>query len=161
LQACIINFGANWARHLLLVEFAYNNSYQSTIGMPPFETLYGRRYKSLICWEEVSDMRIFGSDLIQETTKKIKIIKKRMRIAKSRQKAYADRRPRLLEFAVGDKVFLKVSPIKGMIRINRKSKLSPRFIGPFEILERVRPVAYRLPCQQNWEEFMMCSTYHN
>jgi len=86
-----------------------------------------------------------------------------MKAAQCRQKAYVDHHHRPLKFSVGDKVYLKVSPIKGMIRINRKSKLSPRFIGLFEILERVGLVAYRLasPCRQNWEEFMMCSTYHN
>jgi len=91
------------------------------------------------------------------------MIKKRMKAAQCRQKAYVDHHHRPLKFSVGDKVYLKVSPIKGMIRINRKSKLSPRFIGLFEILERVGLVAYRLasPCRQNWEEFMMCSTYHN
>jgi len=76
------------------VEFAYNNSYQSTIDMPPFKVLYGRRCRSPICWEEVGDWRIFGHDIIQETTDKIKLIKKRMKAAQSRQKAYADKHNR-------------------------------------------------------------------
>ena len=85
------------------MEFAYNNSYQSTIGMPPFEALYGRKCRSPICWEEVGDRRIFGPDLIQEATEKIKLIKERFKASQSRQKAYADIRRRPLEFEVGIK----------------------------------------------------------
>jgi len=134
LRSCIMDFGRNWGKHLSLVEFAYKNNYQSTIGIPPFEALYGRRCRSLICWEKVDDIRIYGSDLIQETAEKIKIIRKRMRTTQSRQKAYANQRRKPLEFSLGDKVFLKVSPIKGVLCINRKSKLDPQFVGPFEIL---------------------------
>jgi len=93
--------------------------------MPPFEALYGRRCRSLICWEQVGDRRIYGIDLIQEIAEKMKIIRKSIKIAQCRQKAYADYRCRLLEFSVSGKVFLKVSPIKGVLYINRKNKLDP------------------------------------
>ena len=79
-----------------------------------------------------------------ETTEKIRIIRKRMKAAQSRQKTYADRHRRPLEFAEGDKVFLKISPMKGMIRVGKRNKLDPRFIGLFEILERIGPLAYQL-----------------
>jgi len=144
LRACVLDFGGNWERYLSLVEFAYNNSYQSTIGMPPFEALYGRKCRSPICWEEIGDRALFGADIVIDTTEKIRMIRKRMKAAQSRQKAYADRRRRPLEFAAGDKVFLKVSPIKGMVRGGKRNKLDPRYIGPFEILERIGPLAYRL-----------------
>jgi len=84
LRACVQDFGENWDKHLPLVEFAYNNSYQSTIGMPLFEALYGRRCRSLICWEKVRDKRILGLNIIQETTNKIKLIKEKMKVAQSR-----------------------------------------------------------------------------
>ena len=88
-----------------------------------FGAFNGRRCRSLICWEEVGDRRIYRSDLIQETAKKIKILRKRMRSAQSRQKAYADHYRRPLKFSVSDKVFPKASPIKRVLCINRKSKL--------------------------------------
>jgi len=112
--------------------------------MPPFEALYGRRCRSPICWEEVGDRRLFGPDVIQEATEKIKLIKERIKAAQSRQKAYADNRRRPLEFEVGDSVFLKVSPMKGVRRTGGKNKLAPRYVGPFEILDKIGPVAYRL-----------------
>ena len=84
LRACVLDFGGNWEKYVPLVEFAYNNSYQSTIGMPPFEALYGRKCRSPICWEEVGDRRLLGPELVQETTEKIKIIRERMKAAQSR-----------------------------------------------------------------------------
>jgi len=121
LRACVLDFGGNWEKCLPLVEFAYNNSYQSTIGMSSFETLYGRKCRSPICWEEMGDLRLFGTDIVQEMTEKIQIIRNKMKAAQSRQKAYADRRRRPLEFAERDKVFLKVSPtilnLKNKIRV--------------------------------------------
>ena len=84
--------------------------------MPHFEALYGRKYISSIFWEEVRDRMILGLDIIQETTSKIKLIKEKMNAAQSRQKAYADKRHRSLEFSVRDKFFLKVSPMKGVVR---------------------------------------------
>ena len=121
-----------------------NNYYQSTIGMPLFEALYGRRCRSPICWEEVGDRGFLGPDLVQETTEKIRVIRKRMKATQSRQKSYADKCRRPLEFAIGDIIFLKVSPMKGVVWIGRSNKLNPRNAGPFTILERIRPLAYRL-----------------
>ena len=92
----------------------------------------------------VGDKRIFGPDIIQETTDNIKLIKERMKAAQSRQKVYADKRHRSLIFLMRDKVFLKVSPMKGVIRIGNKNKLDPRYVGPFEILNKIGTVAYRL-----------------
>ena len=126
--------------------------------MPPFEALYGQRCRSMICWKEVGNRKIHGSDLIQETTEKIKIIRRRMKTAQSGQKAYVDHCCRSLAFLVGDKVFLKVSLIKGVLRVNRKSKLDSQFVGPFKILERVGLVAYRLALPQSFKGSMcfMC-----
>ena len=109
LRVCILEFGENWEDHLPLVEFTYNNSYQATIGMAPYEALYGRRCRTPVCWEEVGDRQLIGPELVQITSEKIKIIRNRMKAAQDRQKSYADNRRRPLEFEIGDKVFLKVA----------------------------------------------------
>ena len=158
LRACVLDFGGNWEKYLPLAEFAYNNSYQSTIGMPPFEALYGRKCRSPICWEEIGDRTLFGADIVVDTTEKIRVIRKRMKAAQSRQKTYADRRRRPLEFAIGDKVFLKISPMRRVIRVSKRNKLDPRFIGPFEILERIGPLAYRLALPPELEK--MHNVFH-
>ena len=127
-----------------MVEFAYNNSYQASIQMAPYEALYRRPCRSPICWTEVGESSITGPDLIRDTSEKVGMIQKRLLIAQSRQKSYADVRRRPLEFKAGDHVFLKVMPKRGVIRFGKRGKLSPRYIGPFEVLERVGAAAYRL-----------------
>ncbi|XP_077222075.1 uncharacterized protein LOC143855912 [Tasmannia lanceolata] len=134
----------NWDQHLPLVEFSYNNSYHSSIESAPYEALYGKRCRTPTCWDEVGERKLLGPELVQESTDKVRMIQQHMRTAQSRQKSYADHRRRDLEFAVGDRVFLKVSPWKGVIRFGKKGKLSPRYIGPYEILERIGPVSYRV-----------------
>ncbi|GKD93396.1 hypothetical protein Tco_1373233 [Tanacetum coccineum] len=110
----------------------------------PFEALYGRKYRSPIMWAEVGEGHLIGPKLVQETTEKISKIKDRLKAARNRQKSYADKRRKPLKFSVGEYVLLKVSPWKGVVRFGKKGKLAPRFIGPFEIIEKVGPVAYRL-----------------
>ena len=144
LRTCVLDFKGSWEENLPLVEFAYNNSYQASIQMAPYEALYGRPCRSPICWMEVGESSTTGPDLIRDTTKKVGLIRKRLLTAQSRQKSYADKRRRPLEFEAGDHVFLKVMPEKGVVRFGKQGKLSPRFIGPFEVLERVGAVAFRL-----------------
>jgi len=127
---------------LYLAEFAYNNSYQSSIKMAPFEALYGRKCRSPLCWDKIGERRLLGLEVIQQIVKKVKIIRERLKAAQDKQKRWADLDRRPLEFKVGDFVFLKISPMKGVIRFGSRGKLSPRFIGPFEILERVGEVPY-------------------
>ena len=112
--------------------------------MAPYEALYGRPCRSPLCWTEVGECSITGPDLIRDTSEKVNLIRQRLLTAQSWQKSYADVRCRPLEFEVGDHVFLKVMPKRGVVRFDKRGKLSPRFIGPFEILERVGTVAYRL-----------------
>ncbi|KAI3805573.1 hypothetical protein L1987_28084 [Smallanthus sonchifolius] len=144
LRACIIDFGGSWDSHLPSVEFSYNNNYHASIGMPPYEMLYGRRCRTPICWGEVGQKELGSKEIVQATGVKLDQIKTRLKAAQDRQKSYADKRQRPIEFQVGDYVLLKLSPWKGIIRFRKRGKLSPRFIGPFKILSRVGKVAYRL-----------------
>nr|GEX90046.1 putative reverse transcriptase domain, ribonuclease H-like domain, aspartic peptidase domain protein [Tanacetum cinerariifolium] len=144
LRACVIDFGNAWERHLPLVEFSYNNSYHASIKATPFEALYGRKCRSPVCWDEVGDAQLTGPKIVQETTEKIVQIKQRLQAAHDHQKSYADVRHKPLEFQVGDKVMLKVSPWKGVVRFGKRGKLNPRYIGPFKVLAKVGTVAYGL-----------------
>ncbi|GJY70263.1 putative reverse transcriptase domain-containing protein, partial [Tanacetum coccineum] len=139
-----LDFGKGWERHLPLVEFSYNNSYQASIKAAPFEALYGRKCRSPICWAEVEDVQLIGPEIIHETTEKIVQIRQRLQAARDQQRSYANVRRKPLEFQVGDRVMLKVSPQKGVIRFGKRGKLNPRYIRPFKILKRVDPVAYTL-----------------
>lgn len=110
LRACIIDFGKGWEKYLPLAEFYYNNSYHTSLKSSPFEALYGRKCRSPIGWTEVGDSQLTGPELILETTEKLTQICDRLQAARDRQKSYADQRSKPLEFQVGDKVMLKVSP---------------------------------------------------
>ncbi|GKA11994.1 reverse transcriptase domain-containing protein, partial [Tanacetum coccineum] len=122
LSACILDFGGSWDVHLPLVEFSFNNNYHSS----------------------VREGQLIGPKLVHETTEKISQIKDRLKTARDRQKSYADKRRKPIEFSVGEHVLLKVSPWKRVVRFRKKGKLAPRFVGPFDITERISPVAYRL-----------------
>ncbi|GJX84391.1 putative reverse transcriptase domain-containing protein [Tanacetum coccineum] len=148
LRACAIDFGRNWDTHLPLVEFSYYNSYHTSVKCAPFEALYGRKCRTPIAWAEVGESQLIGPEIVQETTNKIVQIKERLKTARDRQKSYADNRRKPLEFSFDDKVLLKVSPWKGMVCFGKRSKLSPRYVGPFEVVERVGHVAYRLRLPQ-------------
>ncbi|GJT79323.1 putative reverse transcriptase domain-containing protein [Tanacetum coccineum] len=144
LRAYVIDFGKSWDRHLPLVEFSCNNIYHASIKAAPLKALYGQKCRSPICWSEVEDSQRTEPELIQETTEKIIQIKNRLLTARSRQKSYADVRRKPMEFSVGDMVMLKVSPWKGVIHFGKRGKLSPRYVGPFKIIDRIGFVAYKL-----------------
>lgn len=116
------------------MEFAYNNSYQSSIKMAPYEALYDCWYRSPIGWFELGVAKALELDLVQEVVAKVKVIRERMLAAQSRQKAYADHRRGDIEFVMGDMVFLKVSPMKGVMRFGKNGKLIPRYVRPYEVL---------------------------
>ncbi|GKC37981.1 putative reverse transcriptase domain-containing protein [Tanacetum coccineum] len=144
LRAYVIDFGGSWDVHLPLAEFSYNNSYHSSIRCAPFEALYGRKCRSPVLWAEIGEGSLIGPELVLEMTYKVVLIKEKLKAARDRQKSYADKRRKPLEFEVGDRVLLKVSPWKGVVHFGKKGKLAPRYVGPFEILGRIDLVAYRL-----------------
>ncbi|GJV46787.1 putative reverse transcriptase domain-containing protein [Tanacetum coccineum] len=134
LRACVMDFGGSWDTHLPFIEFSYKNSYHTSIKCASFEALYGQKCRSPVIWTEVGESQLIGPEIVQETTKKIK--------------SYADKRRKPLKFQVGDRVLLKVSPWKGVVRFGKKGKLAPRYVGPYEYRECVGPVAYRLKLPQ-------------
>jgi hypothetical protein len=144
LRVCALKHGGNLDKSLPYAEFSYNNSYQASLKMSPFEALYGKKCRTPLYWDQTGERQFFGLEIIQEAQEQVWQIRENSRTAQSRQKSYADTRRRLLEFKEGDHVYLKVSPIWGMRRFKVKGKLSPRFIGPFLILKRVGEVAYQL-----------------
>ncbi|GKB30116.1 putative reverse transcriptase domain-containing protein [Tanacetum coccineum] len=135
LRACVMDFRKTWDRHLPLIEFSYNNSYHTSIKAAPFEALYGRNCRSPIYWAE-----------------------HRLQASRDRQRSYANKRRKPLEFQVGDKVMLKVSPWKGVIRFGKRGKRNPYYIGPFKILDKVGTVAYRLELPEKLNSIY--STFH-
>jgi hypothetical protein len=144
LRACVIHYGKDWDKCLSLAEFSYNNSYQSSLKMAPFEALYGRRCRTPLNWSQAREREIFGLDLVLEAEDKVRVIKKNLKAAQDKQKSYHDKRRKPLQFEVGDHVYLKVSPTKGVQRFGIKGKLAPRYIGPYEIKGTCGPVAYKL-----------------
>jgi hypothetical protein len=129
---------------LPFAEFSYNNSYQASLKMASFEALYGRKCRTPLYWSEIGESQLFGPENIAEAERQVQVVRENLKVAQSRQKSYADTRRRKLTFEERDYVYLKVSPIRGLRRFKIKGKLSPRYIGPFRILERKGEVAYQL-----------------
>ena len=154
----MISYEDSWDRHIPLVEFVYNNSFQSSIGMAPYEALYGRKCRTPLCWTELSEKKVIGPDLIQETKEKVKMIRERLKVANDRQKSYAVMKRKNIRYEIGKTVFLKVSPWKKVMRLGKKDKFSPRFISPYEVIEKVGPMAYRLALPPNLEK--ICNLFH-
>nr|GEX77947.1 putative reverse transcriptase domain-containing protein [Tanacetum cinerariifolium] len=148
LRACVIDFGKGWVKHLPLCEFSYNNSYHASIKAAPYEALYGRKCRSPVCWAKVREAQLTSPKLIPETTKKIVLIKQRIQAAQDRQKSYVDLKQKSMEFEVRDRVMLKASPWKGVVRFVKRGKLNPRYVRPFKVLAKVRKVAYKLELPQ-------------
>nr|GEX23929.1 hypothetical protein [Tanacetum cinerariifolium] len=139
------NMKANIATY---VKFSYNNSYHTSIKAAPFEALYGRKCRSPICWTEVGDAQLTSPEIIHETTEKNIQIKSRIQAVRDRQKSNANLKRKLMDFQVGDRVMLKVSPWKGVVHFDKRGKLNPRYIRPFKVLSKVGDVAYRLELPQ-------------
>jgi hypothetical protein len=108
LRACALQYGRSWDKSLLYVEFSYNNSYEESLKMAPFEMLFGRRCRTPLFWNETGEQKVFGPDILQETEKQVHMVRENLQVTESRQKSYVDHRRRELSFEVGDFVYLKV-----------------------------------------------------
>ncbi|KAL1219720.1 hypothetical protein V5N11_001564 [Cardamine amara subsp. amara] len=144
IRLCVLDWSTDWESYLPLVEFSYNNSYHASIDMAPFETLYGRPCRTPFCWTEVRLRSQYDNYLIDNTMEKIKFIQGNMKKAQDRQKSYADRYRREIEFKEGDWVYLKLAATKGKDRFGKVGKIGVRYIGPYQIEEKMGKVAYRL-----------------
>jgi hypothetical protein len=137
LRACVLEHPGSWDQNLPWAEFSYNNSYQESIKMAPFEVLYGRRCHTPLNWIVLGEKVIFGPDLVEEVESIVRRVQENLKAAKSRQETYANKRRRPLEFEDGNHVYWRVSPMKGVKRFGVKGKLAPRYIRPFPILEKL------------------------
>jgi hypothetical protein len=144
LRACVLTYNTDWEKSLPYAEFSYNNSYQDSLKMAPFEALYGRKCRTPLMWSEVGERTFFGPSTIVEVEENVTKVRENMKIAQRRQKSYADRKRKDVSIDVGEHVYLKVSPLRGTKRFHVKGKLFPRYVGPYSIVKRIGKVAYKL-----------------
>jgi hypothetical protein len=158
LRASILHFDKSWNKCLSLAEFSYNNIYQASLKMAPFNALYGRRCCTPLNWSEAGERTLFGPDLVKDAEEKVQVIRENLKLAQMRQKSYHDKGTAPRHFEVGDYVYLKVSPTKGVQRFGVKGKLAPRYIGPYEIIEVCGPVAYSIQLPKQF--FAVHNVFH-
>jgi hypothetical protein len=144
LRDCVLTNNTGWEKSLPYAEFSYNNSYQASLKMAPFEALYGRKCRTPLMWSEVGERTFFGPAAIIEAEEDVAKVRENLKIAQSRQKSYCDRKRKDVSFDVGEHVYLKVSPLRGTKRFHVKGMLSPRYVGPYPIVKRIGKVAYKL-----------------
>ncbi|CAN6712498.1 unnamed protein product [Malus baccata var. baccata] len=144
LRSSVLQFGDSWHDCLDLMKFAYNNSYHSSIGTAPFQAFYEKSCRTPLRWSEVGKRVLVGLEIVDETTQNVQGIKSNLKTAQDQQKSLTDKHATNRKYNVGDWVFLWLSPWKGVVRFGKKGKLSPRYIGPYMITERVGEVAYKL-----------------
>jgi hypothetical protein len=130
LRACALKHGGSWDKSLPYAEFSYNNSYQASLKMSPFEALYGRKCRTPLYWDQTGERQFFRPEIIQEVEEQVRMIRENLRTAQSRQKSYADTRRRLLEFKEGDHVYLKVSRIRVSEGLNLKGSCPLALLDP-------------------------------
>jgi hypothetical protein len=144
LRACALKYGKSWDKSLAYAEFSYNNCYQASIKMAPYEALYGRQCRTPLFWSQTEESQVFRPEVLKDGEKQVQTVHESLKVAQSRQKSYADKRRRYLSFEIRDFVYLKVSPMRGTHRFKVKGKLAPRYVGPFKMVDRRGEVAYQL-----------------
>ena len=144
LRACVISFGKKWEESLPYAEFSYNNSYQASLKMAPFEVLYGRKCRTPLNWSETGERPLIGPDIFQHAEEQVRVIWENLKAAQSRQKSNYDRKHWGSIYQPGEQAYLRVTPMKGTHRFGIKGKLAHSYIGPFRILARRGHVAYKL-----------------
>jgi hypothetical protein len=149
LCTCAIQYGTSWDKCLPFAEFSYNISYQASLKKSPFEALYGRECRTPLYWDQIGERQVFGPNIVEDAEQLVQQVRENLRVTQTHQKSYADVRHQDLTFTVDDHVYLKVSPMRGIRRFNVKVKLTPRYLGPFKVLERKGEVAYRLELPPN------------
>ena len=149
LRACVISFGKKLEESLPFAEFSYNNSYQASLKMAPFEVLYGRKCRTPLNWSETGERTLIGPDIIQHVEDQVCVIREHLKAAQSRENNNYDRKHKEMIYEPDEQAYLRVTPMRGTHRFNFKGKLAPRYIGPFRILSRSGPVAYRLELPPN------------
>ncbi|WVZ61290.1 hypothetical protein U9M48_011191 [Paspalum notatum var. saurae] len=150
LRACALAYGTNWEASLPFAEFSYNNGRQASLGMAPFEALYGRKCRTPLMWSEVGEREEKVAKSSKTKGSPIPT-KKAMRMARRRK----------LGFEIGDSVYLKVSPIRGTKRFQVEEKLAPRYVGPYNIIRRIGKVAYKPDLPNRCVTYTTCFTYPN
>jgi hypothetical protein len=148
LRSCALQDQSGWDKRLPYAEFSYNNSYQASLKMSPFQALYGRNCRTPLQWDLPGEKQVFGPEILLEAEENIKMVRENLKIAQSRQRSYADMRRRELSFEVGDVVYLKVSPIRGVRRFGVKGKLAHHYVGLYRILAKRGEVAYQLSLRE-------------
>jgi hypothetical protein len=161
LRGCALKDSKSWDKCLLYAEFSYNNSYQKSLKMLPFEVLFGRKCPTPLFWNEPGENQVFGLEILREAERQVQVVRENIQLAQSRQKSYVDHRRRKLSFKVGEFVYLKVSPMSGLSCFKIREKLAPRYIGPFKILEQRGEVAYQLKLPPQLLMWMMLFMFHN
>ena len=144
LRACVISFGMKWEDCLPWAEFSYNNSFQASLGMAPFQFLYGRPCRTPLNWSGAGERNHFRPDVVKEAEEQVHIIRENLKIAQDRQKKYYNAKHRDMTYQPGDLAYLRVTPLRGTQRFGIKGKLAPRYVGPFKVLARRGEVAYLL-----------------
>jgi hypothetical protein len=140
----VLKCGESWDKSLPYTDFSYNNSYQASIEMAPFEALYGRQCRTPLFWSQTRESQVFGLEVLKDAKKQVQVIRESLNVARSRQKSYADKRRRDLSFKIGDFIYLKVSPMRGTRRFKVKGKLAPRYVGQLKRIDHKGEVASQL-----------------
>jgi hypothetical protein len=144
LSACALKYGKSWDKSLSYAEFLYNNSYQASMKMAPFEALYGWQCRTSLFRSQTGESQVFGPEVLKDVERQVHMIRENLRIVQSRKKSCADKGRRDPSFIVGELVYLKVSAMRANKRFKVKGKLAPRYIGPFQFLDRKGEVANEL-----------------
>jgi hypothetical protein len=145
----VMDCPTKWEEYLHLVEFAYNNGYQTSLKMSPFEVMYDKKCRTPVSWDNPVDRIILGPDMLKEMETIVQKEKQNLKIAQDRQKSFADLKRTHAKFNIGDHVYLKVRPKNSALKLGKSTKLAPRYCRPFQVLARVGPVAYQLALPSN------------
>jgi hypothetical protein len=144
LRACVLTYNTDWEKSLPYAEFSYNNNFQASLKMAPFEALYGRKCLTSLMWSEVGERTFFSPTTIAEAEENVAKLRETLKIPQSRQKSYTDPKRKDILFDVGESVYLRVSPLRGTKRFHVKGNLFTRYIGPYPIVKSIVKVAYKL-----------------